>query len=1259
MALLMKQQRVFFLVLAIVACLTCSTTVYAVSIDPVTTPTNVNGQTVTGALDEGETAVSVTCSTNATIGTVTYDTPTAWRVEITGLTEGENIITATGNPGSASIDKIILLDTKPPVLSISALADGTYTNNQALNISGIVTDTASGVKNLTINNTPVALGADGSFSNALQLSSGVNEVTTVAIDNAGNETSDTRTINLDQTAPTITITAPADNSATSHSTIDVTGTADEKISSVAITVNNDPPQTFSEDGTAFAATVNLTMGQNTILVTAADLASNPSTQAKRTVTYDNTQPSLQVTDPPQDITTRQNSVTVKGKVSDSYSAVVVTITMDNETFTPEMADDGTFEQTVTFTADKTYQVIVTATNAAGTSTSVQRNIIHDTSAPAVTSATTSTASGFYRAGTVIPITVNFSKTISTDQLSIALNTNPVVSISTGSLSGVSSFTINYIVADGDNSASLGITSITGSIIDVAGNSTSALAIPAGQNIDSGKTIVVDTTPPAVTITAQPFDPSNEKTGSFSFTADEPGSTECKLDDGSYSTCSSGFRFDFSTAVDGRHTFSVRANDPAGNTGFETSYSWTIDTISPDTLITSHPAPFSSTAAESFGFNSSDPTAVFECRVDNTPYAPCSSPYDFASLPDGSHLFRVRSRDLAGNVDPSPANFTWTIDTVPPSVNAGGNQIRNGIFTPTATATDATGLTCQWTRQSGPGTITFGSPTEVATTVSAGVDGSYVIRLTATDAAGNIAYSDMNMVWDTTPPSVTTGNQVRNGTYTQTATINDATAVTCQWTRLSGPGTITFGTSTEAATTITAGVDGTYAIRLTATDAAGNTAYSDMTLVWDTVLPSVNAGGNRAGNARFTQTATAGDTLSMTYAWSSTSGPGNVTFGSPNALSTTISADTDGIYTLRFSATDAAGNSAFSEMTLAWDVVPPELAISTLPNNSYTNEPVLNISGTVKDPVSGVLRFSINGVDVPFDSNGEFSYAATLDLGANVITIVSLDFAGNSSSEVRTITFDPAAPTLTITSPAGDLKTNSSAVTVTGTVDKQCKVAITVTGSGSSQSFPDVPVTGNIFTLPLTGLTTGRNTIDITATSNALKQSTKTVVVTYDNQKPLLEVTEPGQDTRNPGSLVIKGRVTDSQTDVTVTITTESERLTPAIVNGEFQQVINFSKENIYLVVVKAADEAGNEAVVERKTIFAKPNGDVNGDGRVDTSDALLALQISVGLEPRLDNDLIKGDVGPLLNGKPAPDWKIDISDVVVILRIIVKKVILP
>jgi YVTN family beta-propeller protein len=63
-------------------------------------------------------------------------------------------------------------------------------------------------------------------------------------------------------------------------------------------------------------------------------------------------------------------------------------------------------------------------------------------------------------------------------------------------------------------------------------------------------------------------------------------------------------------------------------------------------------------------NIDDPSQLtFECRLDSTEeqdFAACTSPQEYTDLGFGEHTFEVRAVDTSGNIDPSPASFTWTI-----------------------------------------------------------------------------------------------------------------------------------------------------------------------------------------------------------------------------------------------------------------------------------------------------------------------------------------------------------------------------------------------------------------------------------------------------------------------------------------------------------------------------------------------------------------------------------------------------------------------
>jgi YVTN family beta-propeller protein len=63
-------------------------------------------------------------------------------------------------------------------------------------------------------------------------------------------------------------------------------------------------------------------------------------------------------------------------------------------------------------------------------------------------------------------------------------------------------------------------------------------------------------------------------------------------------------------------------------------------------------------------NIDDPSQLtFECRLDSTEeqdFAACTTPQEYTGLGFGEHTFEVRAVDTSGNIDPSPASFTWTI-----------------------------------------------------------------------------------------------------------------------------------------------------------------------------------------------------------------------------------------------------------------------------------------------------------------------------------------------------------------------------------------------------------------------------------------------------------------------------------------------------------------------------------------------------------------------------------------------------------------------
>lgn len=262
---------------------------------------------------------------------------------------------------------------QPPLLNLSMLANGSATKGQTLNIAGQVADDL-GAAEVRINGQPVPVSLDGSFSYALTMAEGANTITVVASDSGGQVTTETRTVTFDATAPPLVITTPADNSATAESLAVISGTTDAD-AIVEVSVNGGNTQIADRDIAVFNSTVILVEGLNTIDITSTDPLGN-STSVKRTILYDAHAPALAVTSPDNDTTVNTSSLVLEGTVTDALGSVAVTVTMGSQNFTPPV-ENGIFRQPLTLSAGGTYAITVTAIDAVGHVTTVQRNVIFD------------------------------------------------------------------------------------------------------------------------------------------------------------------------------------------------------------------------------------------------------------------------------------------------------------------------------------------------------------------------------------------------------------------------------------------------------------------------------------------------------------------------------------------------------------------------------------------------------------------------------------------------------------------------------------------------------------------------------------------------------------------------------------------------------------------------------------------------------------------------------------------------------------------
>lgn len=129
-------------------------------------------------------------------------------------------------------------------------------------------------------------------------------------------------------------------------------------------------------------------GDHTVTVDATDNDGNAAAQKSTTFKVDTIPPTLNVTSPTEGMITSTQSLTVSGTTNDATSSpVTVKISLNGaDQGAVTVGGDGAFSKAVTL-KEGANVIVVTATDAAGKSSSVTRNVTLDTSVPQIVSAT--------------------------------------------------------------------------------------------------------------------------------------------------------------------------------------------------------------------------------------------------------------------------------------------------------------------------------------------------------------------------------------------------------------------------------------------------------------------------------------------------------------------------------------------------------------------------------------------------------------------------------------------------------------------------------------------------------------------------------------------------------------------------------------------------------------------------------------------------------------------------------------------------------
>ncbi len=449
-------------------------------------------------------------------------------------------------------------------------------------------------------------------------------------------------------------------------------------------------------------------------------------------------------------------------------------------------------------------------------------------------------------------------------------------------------------------------------------------------------IELNSTLSVTTITAMPTGQYNQQNGFFAFTASKPSTFNCKIDGILETACTSPFNF--TNLADASYTFHVTAKDSAGNQGPAASYTWTVDTMAPDTTIITKPNSLTNLTTASFTFTASEAGAIFQCKFDSGQWATCSSPYTLDAVSNGTHTFAVRSIDLAANTDQTPASFIWTVDTLPPVSAISGKpsnptNLQSGSITFTGNETVAY-FDC--TFDGNPIIPACSSPFDFSQLP----EGTHVFTVRGTDLAGNLESSAISYSWlvDITPPSAPIISS-------KPVTPTNSSFATFQFS--SEPGA-TFKCKikdTDALTTCTSPVtysglsEASHTFTVQASDAAGNISSTSYSWTIDITPPNVQITA---------QPPNPSDSIFATFEFTSNeqgsiflyslNGGAWVNCNSPLTLSGLANRE----HTLQVKAMDQAGNISTIAAGYSWTVnVPPvtqavKLAVPAQPDNYYSS-----------------------------------------------------------------------------------------------------------------------------------------------------------------------------------------------------------------------------------------------------------------------------------------------------------------------------------
>ena len=606
------------------------------------------------------------------------------------------------------------------------------------------------------------------------------------------------------------------------------------------------------------------------------------------------------------------------------------------------------------------------------------------------------------------------------------------------------------------------------------------------------------------------------------------------------------------SFDGPKAIRAVATDQAGNTG-EHVRTITIDRTAPTNVTVSYPDGYATGAVTITTDNGPDSdvnaaTGVLERQTGTLANNSCSGFGGFSTVTSPDTLasgncaaYRYRVADNAGNVAVATSTNVVKSDTAAPTStidNPGANLRQTIALSATASDTGGSGVTSvafERKPSSGGSWTTIGSdgtaPYSVSFDTTSVPDGLYDFRTVATDAGGNTESAPTpvtNRRIDNTAPSATMlspGNPV-HGSVTLASNTSDAGSGIASVSYEIAPNGGSF--SSQPALWDTTGViDGLYDLHVTVTDVAGNSTTSSLiTTRVDNTPPSLTFSSPASGSvvsgivplvASSSDASPASPPVSFEYklhsdaTWTAT----------PASWNTTALPAGDGLYDLRATATDDAGNTTrVVNANILVDSVPPSVTITAPPasiNGSFPSPTTFSADAT--DGGSGVASVeffecsntSVDCATGTFNSLGVDTtapYGVSWNVpsdGNHALEAVATDNAGHPASTVVNVSVDSTPPDTGFTGVPADPSNAPATFTFASTEPNstfECRIDV---GPWNGCTSPHT----------FTGLTDGPHTVDVRATDQAGNTDPTPDSWTWhrDTTHPAGALDDPGRNVR--------------------------------------------------------------------------------------------------------------------------------------------------